>query len=291
MDNDASKQPVNNPGQQQNVNISPPVPAISNQNPQNNIPQQPSSVDAPTKKHSLLKKVFIAIAILIALILATWYFLGPQIFVNTFLRMKFSENSRPELYTNVIPKKLAKTDLMQLKSYSHLGINFSVPWENETSNKTLESILQLAFEDDKKVILIIKNTQNAKNEFITGEPDKANDLELLFGKENLQTDYAFHKMIYNENPRDFSLFDSKKKAVTDGILVILKSAIVTDHIRGGIFSIETNQFNAIQLGDPKLSDGIEVQIWNKNDDSYSIVFRKDITEEEIDFILATINFN
>lgn len=254
------------------------------------MPSENTRIENPNSKKGLLLKVFLGIVSLVVIIVLVAFFLGPQIFTYSFIKIKFPESYRPELYTSVLPRSLSKTSLQAQKHYSHLGVSFSVPWKNETTNKTVKNVLAISFEDNKKTILVLKSLTNLKNELMTGKPEDAKNMEFFYGDENLKTDYSYRKMLYNANPKNMSIFESKKKAIADNILFILKAAIITDHTKGGIFSIETNQFNAIQLGDPKLSDGIEVLVFDNNDNSYSFIFRKGITQDEIDFILSSIKF-
>jgi len=118
-----------------------------------------------------------------------------------------------------------------------------------------------------------------------------NDLQRLLdflGVDALGSNYKFSESILATSPDTLSIFVSKNEALADSVLLSLKLTLIVP-FKGGIYSFQTPSLRGFQYGDPAVSNGVKLQIFNDKDQEFHIGL-KGATQKDIDFILSSVKF-
>ncbi|WP_445945681.1 hypothetical protein [Shewanella sp.] len=112
-------------------------------------------------------------------------------------------------------------------------------------------------------------------------------LEELFGKGNLDSDFDLVKLCLNTSPDTLTLLSSSNDFQLAMSAIIIRSIFII--YDGGTFEFELpSGLKGIQFGDPKESHTVAIFIYDNRKALYEINFGQ-FTQQEIDFILSTIN--
>jgi len=233
----------------------------------------------------------IALLLLFIVSMLTVFYIFPQIWVVLSLKSEFSESSYPQLY--IIPKgrqvEVVDVSFGSYKEYSSNGIRLKSPWSDELRRENkLES--EIFIFKDEKAIFFLKDRKilNLEVSRLAGNQDGLQRLLDLLGVDTLGSNYKFNESVLTTSPSTLNVFESKKEALADSVLLSLKLALILP-FKGGIYSFQTPELRGFQFGDPAVSDGVKLQIFDNRDREFHIGL-KGATQKDIDFILSSIRF-
>ena len=112
-------------------------------------------------------------------------------------------------------------------------------------------------------------------------------MKLLFGEENLESEYAIVNLILHTTPDQVSLFKPLPELVRVHPLLLYK--MLYSHLGDVIYKFKIDNIKVFQFGNPQNTEDVRVDVFNKNDQVFRLHFVK-TTQSEIDHILSTIEF-
>jgi len=239
--------------------------------------------------YPFLKLVIVLLSLFIVSMLTVFY-LCPQIWVVISLKSEFPQSSYPQLY--VIPKErqVEKVDTTSgsYKEYLSSGFRLKSPWSDEVSRQNKPESEIFIFKDQKAIFFLKdKSILNLEINRLAGSQEAVQSLFDFLG-DSQGSNFKLNNLVLSVSPDKVSIFDSKKEALADSILLSLKLAWVLP-FKGGIYSFQTPDLQGFQYGDPAVSSGVKLKIFDNRDREFQIAL-KGATQKDIDFILSSMKF-
>lgn len=235
-------------------------------------------------------KIILITLVFIILLPTLSIFIFPQIipFVvsRTYLMQpKYKSLTVMPIFRIVTPVK----NLYEYSDYGFENITFKLPWK-EVKKGGNDQILSLSTTDGKRVIVMPSSQiPSSVKSFTNSKPEELKKLQSIFGINTLSSDYEFEKAMLFSSPKQVSLLDSSEKATAIMILSTLKGVLTfLGTPENGIYIYEVNDLRAFQLGDPLKGNIVSVKFYDSKDKPHEFGF-KNLTQEEIDFILYSVN--
>jgi len=243
-----------------------------------------------SSNYSFLKLVIVLLLLFIVSMLTVFY-IFPQIWVVISLKSDFPQSSYPQLY--VIPKErqveIVDTSFGNYKEYSSSGFRLKSPWSDEVSRANNPESEIFIFKDGKAIFFLKdRSILNPEVSRLAGSQEDLQRLLDFLGVDTLSSNYKFNESVLMTNPGTLSIFESRKEVLADSVLLSLKLALILP-FKGGIYSFQTPSLRGFQYGDPAVSGGVKLQIFDKKDQEFHIGL-KGATQKDIDFILSSIKF-
>lgn len=181
---------------------------------------------------------------------------------------------------------------------SYVGYEFEVPWTDIDEQKTrivggniavivFRSGIALTVWNGKPHALIDSLLENGKIDRDT--------FRKVYGDGALQSDYNFQRLILETTPDKITLLSSKKMAVSQSVLLMVKAIAVPGDPSSGIFAIQGKEFKGFQYGSPRISPKrLNVELFPE-DGHLDLIFgqKKDgptvISQADINRIVQTIH--
>ncbi len=237
----------------------------------------------------LLKLIALLLSLSIILLLTVFY-IFPQISIVMSLKSEFPQSSYPQLY--VIPKE-RQVEIVDTfgnyKEYSSSGFRLKSPWNGEVSRVNNPESDIFIFKDGKAIFFLKdRSILNPEVSRLAGSQEDLQRLLDFLGVDTLSSNYKFNESVLTTSPSTLSIFESKKEALADSVLLSLKLALILP-FKGGIYSFQTPDLRGFQYGDPAVSSGVKLQIFDNRDQEFHIGL-KGATQKDIDFILSSIKF-
>ena len=131
------------------------------------------------------------------------------------------------------------------------GYEFELPWNDvdEDRSKMIGNRRVIAFRSGN-AILVMFPTQN---EFVNGVLKSGFDTETfrsIYGDGPLESDYAMYKLMLESAPQRVSPLSSKKFAVGQAMMIVMKAISMPSGAESGLYSVRSNGLNGFQYGDP-----------------------------------------
>lgn len=225
------------------------------------------------------------------ILLALTYVLFPQVFIVTWVKLKFPRAEAPDLYRLPVERNLEGANFPEarLRTFERNGIRFTTPWGEPLQERQVGQATALGFEREISLMLTAQ-AQPLTESWRMLSDDEAGDrekLQALFGEDIFQSDYTLIHRMLNTSPEQLSIFSPKEQAIASSILLLLK-AMGTTTQDGNIYSFSTSWMKGFQHGKPGDTDRIFVQLFDRDDRPMEMLFRGDITLPEFDFVLASV---
>ncbi|GEM_PF-1881264 len=243
-----------------------------------------------SSRYNFLKLIIGSLLLFIVLMLTVFY-VYPQIWTIISLKSQFPQSSYPQLY--IIPKErkaeVVDTSIVGYKEYSFNGFRLKSPWGDERNREDKPEAEIIIFKDEKAIFrLKNRNIMNLEASRLAGSQNDLQRLLDFLGVDALGSNYKFSESILATSPDTLSIFVSKNEALADSVLLSLKLTLIVP-FKGGIYSFQTPSLRGFQYGDPAVSNGVKLQIFNDKDQEFHIGL-KGATQKDIDFILSSVKF-
>jgi hypothetical protein len=184
------------------------------------------------------------------------WFLG----VQTFCAVEGWNIGRRTPVVKIVP--VALTDLSVSNApgtkLSYFGYQFEVPWDDvdETKTKVIGGDKAIiAFRSGNVLSLWLGSPHDLVNTVLSSSDINRNAFRQFYGDEALESDYVFHRLMLDAAPSEISPFGSKKDAVTEEMLILMKAISVPRGAESGIFEVTAGDFRGFQFGRPQDPDG------------------------------------
>ncbi len=235
------------------------------------------------------KKVIIPVASLIFIFGILIYFsdrLTPFIVLN-FL---YSKTKTPEMYVVPITRE-AQGSAEEFSIHyvlSYKCIKFKVPWvlreKIELNRSTLFEFM------NKKGLQIEQQVSDERilKGLLVQNPAENQKTKLLFGEENLESEYAIVNLILHTTPDQASLLKPLPELVRVHPLLLYK--MLYSHLGDVIYKFGIDDLKGFQFANPQNTENVRVHLFNEKDEVFKLHFIR-ATQAEIDYILSTIDFS
>ena len=238
----------------------------------------------------LLKSKKVSIPVLCLLfILAIVIYFSERITFVILPKLYFSKTKTPDAYLIPILREIdtsqaspnAKVNL----SYKH--IRLVAPW-NLRERVDLDLSTIFAFVNKKGISIDEQDTdESVLQRFLKMGPKEVKKYNLLFGQENLKSEYAFVNLILNTTPDQATIFKPLPELARIHPLLIAKA--LYSHLGDVIYKFESRNLKGFQFGNPQNTENVRVHVFGGKDQVYRLHFVR-ATQDEIDYILSTIEF-
>ncbi len=189
--------------------------------------------------------------VVVACVTYLWLF-GTQ----TFFVLEAHNVARKLPFVKRTPIELADLSISQAPgmNLSYFGYEFEVPWTDIDREKT-------KIVGGNKVIIVFGSgnvlsvLSGPPHEFMNGLLEQGkidrDTFRKIYGDEALQSDYNFQRLILETTPHKITLLSSRKTAVSQSLLLMVKAICVPGDPNSGIFAIQGKEFKGFQYGRPQ----------------------------------------
>jgi hypothetical protein len=233
----------------------------------------------------------------IVILLAGAYLFGLQ----TLAYSEFSHLSRRFPVINFTPGELksASVNMDPGLEISHAGFTFEVPWTdlNREKSKVVGNWDILAFDSGLVVTFCppSANHEDLMNEVQKHLGNSRENLVKVFGKDAVQSNYAFHAALLNSTSTDLRPWSNEKSAFRSSTILMFKS-ISTVGGNTGLFRADRNEWKGFQMDDPRQSPpSVALELYSPADEHVEIMFqvRREgkfhPTQADINRVLGTLH--
>ena len=234
------------------------------------------------------KKFIVPVTILL-IILGTISYFSDSLKIVLPTKLFYTKNKTPRSY--LIPiSRILRPVKKEFKTSHNLSCNnfrFTVPWELREKiefNYSTEFIFV-----NKKGISISPQSKDdgILKGFLEEGPSKFQETKLLFGEENLKSEYALVNLILHTTPDHASLLKPYRDLAKIPSILILRN--LYSHLGDVIYNFELDNLKGFQFGDPQNAENVYGLVFNEEDEVFRLHFIR-ATQTEIDYILSTIEF-
>lgn len=237
----------------------------------------------------LKSKKIIGLITILLVVFGVIFYLSIRLTIVVPTKLFHSKIKTPEAYLVPINHEIRIGDQVPELSYKLLfkNIRFTVPWELRKRTELDYSIL-FEFVNKKGISISL---QGKDESILSGLMDegvsKFQESKLIFGEENLISEYALVNLILHTTPDHASLLKPYRDLLK--IPPILIWRVLYTHLGDVIYNFELDNLRGFQFGDPQDTEHIYVLLFcNK-----FMVFRLHFigaTQDEIDYMLTTVEF-
>ena len=192
------------------------------------------------------KRILVALAIVVVVGgIYTWFF-GVQ--TGCALIARYNYRKVPEAL--MVPRPLSDSSISNAphRHVSYFGYDFELPWDDvkDQKSKTDGKIRITAFQSGNALWFSVFPPKTLiKGVMKTGQLDSQR-FQQLYGAEAFESDFNFHRTMLEITPSQITPFVSRNKAVTDMMLLLVKTISIPP-AASGIFSIRTPDFEGFQF--------------------------------------------
>ncbi len=234
-----------------------------------------------------MKKTLIVVVSLLVIVGVLAY-IFPALVHKPYYLVKHSKTEYPLTYLTPTGRELSLKSFATAKEYSFKDILFKLPFGNLTKeNKSSEgNIIRMDF--DNKTVLISQEADLYGMMF----KDVSNKEQQLFfdnvaSKYGIKSNYNYYKAVAEATPTDMKLFGNKTDFITVNTTLLMKPIIFLNRQSKTFYSYETSEIKAFQSGTTG-QDNVAVVVFDKQDNVYTFGFNKSVSQDEIDFIIASV---
>jgi hypothetical protein len=180
---------------------------------------------------------------------------------------------------------------------SYLGYEFEVPWTDldEHHTKLFGTWQLIHFNSGISIVMRVRPPNTDVNLFTDAGKNDSEVMKRYWGPEILVSDYAFTKAKLESNPANVTLFTSRRDALRELDLLMLKSILLTVYDRpDSLFFVKARDFEGFQYGNPRnRPHEIGASLFGANG-SIDFEFRAResgpaISQEEINRVIQTVH--
>ncbi len=246
-----------------------------------------------------MKRIKSGLYILLGLSLF-WVLLKGYVFYKATSIFEYSHSPNNCVKTSPERNPIGKVELNNIKKINFVltNLSFVIPQYNKVvkDSSITNKARIITFVDNSKVIVTydsdIEGLDYLKH---FNEISKNLDSEYFndyLSKHNIKTNYQFLKYTYNFKPNDISIFDSNNEIVVENAILRLKELVMVNGYDIYFNNFETPNIKGFQFGRPGVSKITLLNIFDSNDQQYSIISSgKLLKQEYIDYIISRIKTN
>lgn len=200
----------------------------------------------------LLRRILTAVVITLAVIAFLVFWVAPA-------ALSFDAARKASPVTRVVPTGLKDLSVSQVPGtrLSYVGYEFEIPWtdldESQTRSvpKDHPEMVGLAFRSG--LHLIVSAARALPNGFVREWKLSPHNFESVFAAAAAQSDYDFHKHLYEFTPDKMHLWAlSPSVHYREQFLLDVKKVVLAGSSADtGIFNVQNQNWRGFQLGDPK----------------------------------------
>ncbi len=152
---------------------------------------------------------------------------------------------------------------------SYFGYSFEVPWnasfKTRKSQKGPGGMVQLKFDSGRSLLLIAPTNQNGLlSEFVEDQSSHMENLRLVFGNLLNRSPYDQYSALLNTSPSTIRAFGPRPDAVRGVTLLTMKAIALPASLQTGAFSFQLSDKRGFQIGDPRKSKNIDLEVFDVN---------------------------
>ena len=230
------------------------------------------------------RSIFIILLIVFTIVICMFLFLPP---VSKIMAWKsFSKDPESPLNSMPIKREIKINKSLQSKNTVELNyISFDVAWENIWKHKSELSQISSGINH----LITIRNKKNEKQGLVLYKWEKCLHSKISNDTMCFQNHtFEKFKQMLSITPEQLSVFDSKARSNEKLSLLIEKTFIIPSKNKT-IYKYSSEKINGFQIGIPSKNDIVKNFIFDNFDNLYEIDFHS-MTQEEIDFVLASVRF-
>jgi len=239
-------------------------------------------------KHLKSKKFTIPIVAFL-LLGGIFFYFSDRFRLLIFIKTNYSKTRTPEMYLIPIKREVQLSNqLIGIDSVlSHKNIQFAVPWELREKLDYDVSTLFVFVNTKGIAIDELSKDESIIQKLLKEEFSEVQKTKLLFGEEDLKSEYAIVNLILHTTPGQASLLNPINENAKIVPLLMWKSLYT---VYGNvIYQFSLNNFKCFQFGNPEKTENIRIHIFNDKNQVYRLHFVK-ATQAEIDHIISSIEF-
>jgi hypothetical protein len=180
---------------------------------------------------------------------------------------------------------------------SYFGYEFEVPWNAGFKQKAFGKggIVQIEFESGQNVIFIVpKNQSGLLTEIVQDESMHMKNLQVVFGDLMNRSPYDQQAALLNTTPSSIRAFGPRAEAIRGVTLLTIKAIASAPGLETGVFSFALPDKRGFQIGDPRKSRRVDLEVFGIGGDHVEMVFAasKDsvrLSQPEINRILTSFH--
>jgi hypothetical protein len=184
---------------------------------------------------------------------------------------------------------------------SYFDYSFEVPWNASFKTKgsqkgsTKGGIMELKFDSGQSLLLIAPANQNGLlNELVQDQSLHMENLGLIFGNLMNRSPYDQYSALLSTSPSTIRAFGPRPEAVRGVTLLTIKAIALPAGLQTGAFSFQLPDKRGFQIGDPRKSRRIDLEVFDMNGHYLEIICgaTRDgigLTQPELNRILKTLH--
>jgi hypothetical protein len=247
----------------------------------------------------VLRRILIT-AITIAIVFLGLYLIAP-------IALSFYAAKKAPAVTKIVPIDLKDRSISWVTGtkLSFFGYEFDVPWDDLDDSKT-----KLYPEDKPQKFRVDLRFRSGLRLLVSSFPPGVwakqlstefnvapQDLESLFGRETMKSDYSFSKTLNEFSPYKMNHSASLHRGMSkDEYLLLIKSIALPKSAESGIFNIKNESYEGFQQGSPLArQDKIIADLYSDEGGVEIIFFQENyknsagVTQSEINRIIQSLH--
>jgi hypothetical protein len=201
------------------------------------------------KRMSKWMRVLVGLGITVLVCGVYLWFFG----VQTFFALEARNTARK---TPVVRNALIELPDLSIsrapgKKLSYFGYEFEVPWNDvdEARSRVIGGNKAIiAFRSGNVLSVWSGPPHELVNSVLASGRIDRETFRQIYGDEALQSDYAFHRIMLDATPDRITPFVSKKQAVIEGTLLLMKAISAPLGADSGIFAVRAGDLSGFQYG-------------------------------------------
>jgi hypothetical protein len=149
------------------------------------------------------------------------------------------------------------------RKLTYFGYEFEVPWDiDEEKTKPAGYMQRIAFRSGNTLLFSRAAPKEFVNLFVSMNPA---GMRGLYGEDVLQSDYLLKQLLLEATPSKVGLLTSRREAVGQTMLLVIKGVVMPRGGESGIYRIRTKNFQGFQFGDPRSRfTSLKVEIYDED---------------------------
>ena len=247
----------------------------------------------------LLRRILITAFVALAVVFVGLNWLAP-------VALSFYAAKKAPAVASVVPTDLKDKSISKApgQKLSYFGYEFEVPWSDldETQTRVYpkdnpdKTKVELRFRSGLRLAIRTTPPGEWAKVLPTTFKVSAQDLESVFGRETMKSDYSFAKALYEFTPDNMNYWTVSESASNrEELLLTVKSIALRKSAETGIFSIQNERYKGFQEGNPRVRQGeIVVDLYSDEGGVEMVFFQEDyrnfagVTQPEINRIVQSL---
>jgi hypothetical protein len=239
------------------------------------------------------------VAALLIILTVMLRLLGPPIAI--FLTARWEAKKIPAVKVTAQPLTDYSVSDAPGSVVSYLGYSFEVPWHANFKTKgspkgSIEGgIMELKFDSGQILVLWAPANQNGLfTEIVQDQSMHMENLGLVLGNLMNRSAYDQYSALLNTSPSTIRAFGPRPEAIRAETLLTIKAIALPASLETGAFSFQLPDKRGFQIGDPRKSRHIDLEVFDMNGHNLEIMCGTDrdgikLTQAELNRILKTLH--